>query len=318
MIRIRFFLLVVVAAAVSGNGQQPTGRTYSSSAPVRRLPPAAQYPSPVTFADVTRESSITFKHEASPTSQKYLLETMGGGVALFDFDNDGRMDLYFTNGARLEDPMRENARAEKDDPRYWNRLFHQKKDGAFEDVTARAGIMGRGYSMGVAAGDYDNDGWIDLYVTEYGANILYRNLGDGSFADVTRQAGVEGGGWSASAGWFDADRDGRLDLLVARYLDWNFARGAMHCGEKRAGYRAYCHPDSFPGITSLLFYQQPNGTFKEAGGRARIVDAERKALGVAFADFNDDGWTDIIVANDSVRQALYVNQKNGTFEEIAT
>jgi hypothetical protein len=242
---------------------------------------------------------------------------MGGGVAVIDYDNDGRLDLYFVNGARLEDPMPKGAVPDKRDPRYWNRLFRQKQDGTFEDVTERAGVRGEGYQMGVAVGDYDNDGWADLYVTGYGANILYHNNGDGTFKDVTRRAGVGGGGWSTSAGWHDYDRDGRLDLFVARYMEWDFERGALYCGEARAGYRAYCHPDNFKGAANLLYRQRTDGTFEDVSVKARVADPEGKGLGVAFADFDGDGWTDIFVAHDSVRQSLYHNRGDGTFEDIA-
>ena len=298
--------------------QTRTGRSYSGTDPIKKPPPPApQAPSPVTFTAITALTGITFKHAASPTSQKHLLETMGGGVAMFDYDNDGRMDLYFTNGARLDDPMPKGAMPDKRDPRFWNRLYHQKTDGTFEDVTERAGVKGEGYSMGVAVGDYDNDGWNDLYVTAYGANNLYRNRGDGTFEDVTKRAGVVGGGWSTSAGWLDYDRDGRLDLFVARYMEWDFERGAIYCGEQRPGYRAYCHPDNFKGTTNLLFHQRADGTFEEVSVTAKIADPSGKALGVAFADFDGDGWTDIMVANDSVRQSLYHNRRDGTFEDVA-
>jgi hypothetical protein len=266
------------------------------------------------FADTTAASKINFKYAGSPTSQKYLLEAMGGGVAIFDYDNDGRMDLFFTNGALLKDPMPKGTMPDKSDPRYWNRLYHQKADGSFEDVTERAGMKGEGFSMGVAAGDYDNDGYVDLYVTGYGANHLYHNNGDGTFADLARKLAVAGGGWSTSAGWFDYDRDGRLDLFVARYLDWDFERGAMICGDQ---VRAYCHPANFKGMENILFHQRPDGSFEDVSGKAGVADPSGKALGVAFGDFDNDGWPDIAVANDSVRQSLYHNLGDGRFEDIA-
>ncbi|HEX8888367.1 MAG TPA: CRTAC1 family protein [Pyrinomonadaceae bacterium] len=280
-------------------------------------PPGPQAASPVTFTDISAQTKIDFKQAASPTSQKYLLESMGGGVALFDYDNDGRLDIYFTNGAQLEDPMPKDASPDKRDPKYWNRLYHQKPDGTFEDVTVRAGVRGEGYSMGAAAADYDADGFVDLYVTGYGANILYRNNGDGTFTDVTKKLGVAGGGWSTSAGWFDYDNDGRLDLFVARYADWDFEKGSLYCGDLRPGYRAYCHPDNFKGMSNLLYHQKQDGTFEDVSVTSKIADPNGKGLGVAFADFDNDGWTDIIVANDSVRQQLYRNRGDGTFEDVA-
>jgi enediyne biosynthesis protein E4 len=297
--------------------QQPrTGRSYDTGNPSKPPPPPGpQAPSPVTFTDITPASSITFRHAASPTSQKYLLETMGGGVALFDYDGDGRLDLYFTNGALINDPMAAGAMPDKRDARFWNRLYHQKPNGTFEDVTEHAGVKGTGYSFGVAAADYDGDGFVDLYVTAYGGNTLYRNQGDGTFADVTGKAGVGASGWSTSAGWFDYDRDGRLDLFVARYLDWDFERGTLFCGDPR--YRAYCHPDNFKAMSNLLFHQRADGTFEDVSERAGIAAVPGKGLGVAFADFDSDGFTDVFVANDSVRQTLFRNKGDGTFEDVA-
>jgi enediyne biosynthesis protein E4 len=296
--------------------QPRTGRSYTTGDPNAKLPPPPpQAPAPVTFTDITQQSGITFKHAASPTSRKYLPETMGGGVALFDYDNDGRLDIYFTNGAALADPMSSDARPDKRDPRFWNRLYHQKADGTFEDVTERAGVKGNGYSFGVAAGDFDGDGFVDLYVTAYGGNTLYRNRGDGTFEDVTKRLGVGASGWSTSAGWFDYDNDGRLDLFVARYMDWDFGRGDLFCGQPSV--RAYCHPDNFKPVTNLLFHQKADGTFEDVSAQAKIADAPGKGLGVAFADFDGDGFTDIFVANDSVRETLFHNRGDGTFEDIA-
>ena len=292
------------------------GRSYDSGPSVRRPQSSApQSPSPVTFADITAQTRIAFRHSASGTTQKHLPETMGGGVALLDFDNDGRLDVYFTNGALLKDPMPKDAAPDKRDARFWNRLYRQKADGTFEDVTERAGVRGEGYAMGAAAGDYDGDGWDDLYVTAYGGNILYRNRGDGSFEDATKKAGVGAGGWSTSAGWLDYDRDGRLDLFVLRYMEWDFERGNVYCGDPR--HRAYCHPDNFKGATNILYHQKPDGSFEDVSERAGVADASGKGLGVAFADFNNDGLTDIFVANDSVRQFLYRNKGDGTFEDVA-
>ena len=295
-----------------------TGRSYSTGEPTKAPPaPGPQAQSPVRFSDISSESQINFKHVPSFTSMKYLLEAMGGGVAMFDYDNDGRMDLFFTNGALLKDPMAKTEMPDKRDPKYWNRLYRQKKDGAFEDVTERSGLKGDGYSMGVAAGDYDNDGYADLYVTGYGDNHLYHNNGDGTFADVTKRVGVAGGGWSTSAGWIDYDSDGRLDLFVARYLDWDFESGSVYCGENRPGYRAYCHPDNFRGATNILYHQRPDGSFEDVSAKAGILEPGGKALGLAFADFDNDGLMDIFVANDSVRQSLYHNKGDGRFEDIA-
>jgi enediyne biosynthesis protein E4 len=323
------FLVVLGFFCISNSvtGQQPKatpsptpriGRSYSTAELPGSPPPAGPLgQSPVTFTDITSITRLDFRQAGSPTSVKYLLETMGGGVALFDYDNDGRLDLFFTNGALLKEPMGSKDMPDKTERRFWNRLYHQNADGTFADVTERSGLKGDGYSMGVAAGDYDNDGFVDLYVTGYRGNSLYRNVGDGSFTDVTAKLNVAGGGWSTSAGWFDYNRDGRLDLFVGRYLDWDFEKGSILCGETRPGSRAYCHPDNFKGVTNLLYHQKANGTFEEISDKAGIVDPSGKALGVAFADFDNDGWTDVFVANDSVRQSLYHNKGDGTFEDIA-
>lgn len=246
-----------------------------------------------------------------------MLETMGGGVAIFDFDNDGRMDLFFTNGAALKDSMSKEDVADKSQPKYWNRLYQQRTDGSFADVTERAGLKGSGYSMGVAAADYDNDGYADLFVTGYKADRLYRNNGDGTFTDVTSKLPYDNNGWSTSAGWFDYDHDGRLDLFVVRYMEWDFESGSIFCGGPASSLRAYCHPDNFKGAANLLLHQRADGSFEDVTKSSGVADSAGKGLGVAFADFDNDGWTDVFVANDSVRQSLYRNKGNGTFEDIA-
>lgn len=295
-----------------------TGRSYSSEVTGKQPPPSApQSRSPVSFREISAESNVNFKRVASFTSSKYLLEAMGGGVAMFDYDNDGRMDLFFCNGALLKDSMAKSEMPDKRDAKYWNRLYHQKKDGTFEDVTERLKLQGEGYSTGVASADYDNDGYPDLYVTGYGGNRLYHNNAGSGFIDVTKKMGVAAGGWSASAGWIDYDRDGRLDLLVTRYLDWDFDTGSISCGETRPGLRAYCHPDNFKGVTNILYHQRADGSFQDVSARAGIQDPSGKGLGVAFGDFDNDGLMDIFVANDSVRQTLYHNKGDGTFEDIA-
>jgi hypothetical protein len=311
------FATAIVRAQQPSPTPERTGRSYSTpDLPKTPPPPGPQARSPLTFADITAPSGINFRHVASKTSAKYLLETMGGGVAIVDFDNDGRMDLFFTNGAALKDPMAKDEVADKSQPKYWNRLYQQKTDGTFVDVTERSGLKGSGYSMGVAAADYDNDGYVDLYVTGYKADRLYRNNGDGTFADVTSKLPTDNG-WSTSAGWFDYDRDGRLDLFVVRYMDWDFESGSMFCGGPTSLLRAYCHPDNFKGASNLLFHQRADGSFEDMSKASGIVDSAGKGLGVAFADFDNDGWTDVFVANDSVRQSLYRNKGNGTFEDIA-
>ncbi len=243
---------------------------------------------------------------------------MGGGVALLDYDNDGRLDIFFTNGAKIDDPMPDGKMPDKSDRKFWNRLYHQNADGTFTDVTEKAGLTGMPqnyYGMGVAVGDYDNDGFEDIYVTGYGGNTLYHNNGNGTFTDVTKSAGVAGGGWSASAGFFDYDNDGKLDLFVTRYIDWTFKTN-RYCGERRPGYRSYCHPDNYDGVTNILYHNNGDGTFTDVSAKAGIANPSGKGLGVSFADYDDDGFTDIFVANDSVQCFLYHNNGNGTFTEM--
>jgi hypothetical protein len=265
------------------------------------------------FTDVTSSIGIQFEYLASHTSKKYLIETMGAGVAVFDFDNDGRLDIFVVNGAPLDDPTPLRAIPQKTGPKYWNRLFHQKTNGTFEDVTEKAGLQGAGYGMGVAVGDYDNDGYEDLYVTAYGGNRLYNNNGDGTFTDVTETAGVAGSGWSTSAAWVDLDNDGFLDLVVLRYLQWDFAD--IWCGEHREGYRSYCHPDTFPAITPLVYHNDGKGHFTETSQKIGFTKPA-KGLGVALADYDHDGNIDLYFANDSMVEHLYHNKGNGQFEEI--
>jgi hypothetical protein len=266
------------------------------------------------FVDVTSRLGINFQYRSSHTSRKYLLETMGAGVALFDYDNDGRLDIFLVNGAPLGDPTPKGTIPQKPGPEYWNRLYHQKPDGSFEDVTERAGLQGVGYGMGVAVGDYDNDGFEDLYVTAYGGNRLYHNNGNGTFTDVTLTAGVAGSGWSTAAAWVDLDRDGFLDLVVLRYLDWDF--DDLWCGEHKEGYRAYCHPDHFKPISPLVYHNNKNGTFTEIGEKAGL-SKPAKGLGLAIADYDRDGHIDFFVANDSMMEFLYHNKGDGTFEDVA-
>lgn len=308
--------LILFALSCLATAQTPTGKTYNTDAR-RPTNPAPQFPSPITFADATAGSGVTFKHNASPTSLKFLPETMGAGVALFDFDNDDRLDIYFTNGAEILDPMPTGAIPKKSNPKFWNRLYHQKADGTFEDVTEKAGVQGEGFAFGVAAGDYDHDGFCDLFVTYYGGATLYRNNGNGTFAAVTKKAGINVDGWPTSAGFFDYDKDGRLDLFVARYIVWDFEKGSLYCGDPRPGNRSYCHPDNFQPTTSLLFHQRADGTFEEVSERSAIAKSKGKALGVAFADLDNDGWTDVFVANDNSEQQLFRNKGNGTFENVA-
>ena len=257
---------------------------------------------------------LDFMHQNSPTAQKYLIETMGGGVALLDYNNDGLLDIFLVNGGKLTSPMQPPEDFSRHDPLYWNRLFRQNRDGSFSDVTAAAGVSNAGdgnYGMGVAVGDYDNDGYPDLYVTSYGKNLLYHNNGNGTFTDVTAKAGVAGSGWSVSAGFFDYDNDGKLDLFVTRYMDWD-VKHSKTCGGE---WHTYCPPEEFPAVTNILYHNNGDGTFTDVSQRSGIAAKKGRALGVAFADYDEDGFTDIFVANDGMQQYLFRNNGNGTFTE---
>jgi enediyne biosynthesis protein E4 len=265
--------------------------------------------------EVNLPHGLDFTLQNSPTPQKYLIETMPGGVALLDYNNDGLLDIFLVNGGRITSPMQTPENFDRHDPQYWNRLYRQNKDGSFTDVTEQAGLANAGdgnYGMGVAVGDYDNDGYPDLYVTSYGKNILYHNNGDGTFTDVTAKAGVAAGGWSVSAGFFDYDNDGKLDLFVTRYMEWD-TKHSKDCG---GNYHTYCPPEEFPATTSILYHNNGDGTFTDVSQRSGIASKKGRALGVAFADYDEDGFTDIFVANDGMQQYLYHNNGNGTFAEL--
>jgi hypothetical protein len=267
------------------------------------------------FEDVTERAGIHFRNQASHTPHKYLPETMGGGVALFDYNNDGLLDIFFVNGAALQAPMPPGAHPDKSDSKYWNRLYRNNGDGTFTDVTEKARVQGTGYGMGVAVADFDNDGYQDLYVTNLGKNILYHNNGDGTFTDVTIESGTGASGWSVGAAFVDYDRDGLLDLFVTRYLTWDFSLD-IFCGSTQAGGRAYCHPDQFQPVSSVLFHNEGHGRFRDVSIQSGISKSLGKGLGVAINDYDHDGWPDIAVANDSFPEQLFHNLHNGTFEEV--
>ncbi len=284
--------------------QQATGRPQPS--PAARIP-AAGVPSPgVQFQEVAAKSGITFRHENGASAEKHMFETFGSGVGVIDFDNDGLPDLFFANGADL-------AHAK---PSPGNALYRNLGNWKFEDVTAKAGLKGNGmFATGVTVGDYDNDGFLDIYITGYGSNQLYRNKGDGTFIDVTATAAVGGGGWSSSAAWLDYDHDGFLDLFVGRYVDYDM-RKVPQCGYQKQGYRMYCNPQVFDGTASVLYHNNRDGTFADVSRKAGVANPAGKTLGVAIGDIDGDGWPDIFVANDGVRNFLYRNKGDGTFDDI--
>ncbi len=273
--------------------------------------PAKSAPTiPIRYNDVREAAKITFQQDSTQTEEKYYLETMGTGVGWIDYDQDGLMDLYFVQSAATEiyKPTRPLRSA----------LYRNNGDGTFTDVTEKAGVGGEGhYGQGVAVGDFDNDGYPDLYVTGYGRAILYRNNGNGTFTDVTAKAGVaDEGGWSTSAGWFDYDKDGWLDLVVTNYIEWS-PKNNIWCGEHRPGYRSYCHPGNYKGQHIKLYHNNHDGTFTDVSDASGVGKPEAKGMGVVLADFNNDGWPDIAVANDSWPNFLFINKHNGTFEDVS-
>ncbi|MGC1482726.1 MAG: CRTAC1 family protein [Candidatus Acidiferrum sp.] len=267
-------------------------------------------PIPVRFTDVRKEAGITFLQDSTQTDEKYYLETMGTGVGWIDYNQDGLMDLFFvqsgaTDAYKPAHPLR-------------SALYRNNGDGTFTDVTEKAGVGGAGhYGQGVAVGDYDNDGYPDLYVTGYGRAILYHNNGDGTFTDVTAKAGVaDEGGWSTSAGWFDYDKDGWLDLLVTNYIDWT-PKNNLWCGDRRPGYRSYCNPGNYKGQKTKLYHNNHDGTFTDVSDISGVGKPESKGMGVVLADFNNDGWPDIAIANDTWPNFLFLNKHDGTFQDVS-
>jgi enediyne biosynthesis protein E4 len=265
---------------------------------------------------IARPSGLDFVQQNSPTSKKYVIETMCGGVALFDYNNDGLLDVFFVNGGHLDDSVKSPVQFSRTDPTYWNRLYRQNKDGSFTDVTEKAGLhreSDTNYGMGVATGDYDNDGFTDLYVTNYGRNVLYHNNGDGTFTDVTAKAGVAAGGWSVAAGFFDYDNDGKLDLFVTRYLDYDLAN-AILCTER---FPVYCAPGVFPRTSNILYRNNGDGTFTDVSKKAGLSKLKGTGMGMAFGDYDDDGWPDVFVSDDGMEHRLLHNNHDGTFTDRA-
>jgi len=270
--------------------------------------------STIRFSDVTPRSGLAFTTNSSPTPNKNQPETMVSGVGLIDYDNDGWLDIYFVNGAAIPSLRKESAI-------YKNRLFHNNRDGTFTDVTDKAGVAGDGYDMGVAVGDFDNDGWQDLYVASVTGNHLYRNNGDGTFTDMTEKAGVGGAAWkgrkmwSAAAGWLDYNNDGRLDLFVSNYCVWEVNKDPMCLNGGRI--RAYCHPKFYEPLPSTLYRNNGDGTFTDVSEETGISKRLGKGMGVGFNDYDNDGWLDIFVANDNTPNSLFHNLKGKAFEEMA-
>ena len=273
--------------------------------------PAATPPF-IRFEEVAAKSGLRFELRNGALGQYHQIELTGGGVAALDYNSDGCTDVFFTNGAAIPS-------LRKTGPEFYNRLFRNNCNMTFTDVTAEAGLAGEGYSTAVAIGDFDNDGHPDIFVAGVKRNILYRNLGNGRFADVTTRAAVTGTDatfgnmWAVSAGWLDYDNDGWLDLFVSNYVVWD-AAAEPRCGT--AEKQSYCHPKAYPGLPGQLFHNNHDGTFTDVSQASGIGRHIGKGMGVVFADIDGDGLTDIFVANDSVRNFLFRNRGDGTFQEI--
>jgi hypothetical protein len=273
---------------------------------------ATPQPDPITFQNIAQGAGVSFILQNAASPEKRQIEPMVSGVAIFDYNNDGKPDLYFVNGAR-------QPQLDKPDPSFYNRLFRNNGDGTFTDVTLSAGVRGEGFATGVAAADYNNDGWEDLFIAGVNRNILYRNRGDGTFEDVTARAGLGNPAerrkpWSVSAGWFDYDNDGLLDLFVVTYCAWDPAREHA-CSIGTA--RTYCHPRYYDGLPDSLYHNNGDGTFTDVSVASGIAAHVGKGMGLSFLDFDQDGRLDVFVANDTAPNFLFRNAGGGKFEEVA-
>jgi len=319
--RIYFTCTLVLLAGITGckqnNPETPTTvspsqvHISSTSAPLSspsEQPRAANLrPSgPVQFTDVTAQSGISFKHNSGAFGKKYLPETMGSGVCFLDYDSDGWQDILIVNS--MDWPEHESHKS-------YPALYHNNKDGTFTDVTRQAGLAIEMYGMGCAVGDFDNDGFDDVYITTVGNNHLFRNLGNGKFADVTAKAGVSDPGFSTSAIWVDYDNDGKLDLLVSHYVEWSVEKDQFCTLDGKN--KSYCTPQAYKGQSMTLFHNKGNGVFENVTKHAGLYDPTSKSLGIAMLDYDDDGWMDLFVANDTQPDKLYHNNHNGTFTDMA-
>ena len=312
-LRLAVFIALTVAL-LSGCKSKPAPPPEQSSitqpapsvpSPVKTAQPAAPRPSgPITFTDVTGQAGIHFTHNSGAFGAKYLPETMGSGVCIIDYDSDGWPDIFFVNS--MDWPGHSKAKS-------YPALYHNNRDGTFTDVTRQAGLDIEMYGMGCAVGDFDNDGYDDIYVTALGGSHLFRNLHNGKFADVTAKAGLADSGFPTGAVWFDYDNDGKLDLFVAHYADWS-QKTDQYCSLD-GKHKSYCTPEAYKGQSSRLFHNLGNGKFEDVTKRAGLYDPNGKSLGVALLDYDNDGWLDFFVSNDTQANKLYHNNRNGTFSE---
>jgi enediyne biosynthesis protein E4 len=300
-------LLIGAGAAVGAGGLSykylRTRKGSSGSA----VPQPAGSGFSVQLVDVTSEAGLSFEHNSGAFGKKYLPETLGSGCAFFDYDNDGWLDILLVNG--MDWPGHPRRRSTM-------RLYHNNRNGTFADITRQAGLDLEMYGIGVAVGDYDNDGFSDLYITCYGQNRLFHNNGNGTFSEATKSAGLQGyASLSTSALWFDYDRDGYLDLLVANYVRWS-PETDIYCSLDGKT-KSYCTPEAYPGTTCWLFRNRGDGTFEDVTGKAGLHDETSKSLGLTLIDYDLDGWPDVFIANDTQPNKLYHNNRNGTFSETA-
>jgi hypothetical protein len=295
LIRVRAFTLSFFLASIVAVADLPA----QSRSPLR---PSGS----IQFTDVTEQAGIHFKHNSGAFGKKYLPETMGSGVCFLDYDNDGWQDILFVNS--MDWPEHKNGKS-------FPALYHNNHDGTFTDVTRAAGLAIEMYGMGCAIGDYDNDGYPDIYITAVGSNHLFHNLGNGKFSDVTAKARVSDPGFSTSAVWFDYDNDGKLDLFISHYVDWSAAKD-QYCSLDGKN-KSYCTPQAYKGQSSTLFHNKGNGTFENVTKKAGLYDPTSKSLGIALVDYDNDGWLDLFVANDTEPNKLYRNNHDGTFTDVA-
>lgn len=274
-----------------------------ATSPARSAPPQT-----IIFSDVTNDSGLHFTHERAATQEKFLVEIIGGGCGWFDFDRDGWMDVFLVNSGStpLFQPVEPLQHG----------LFRNNGNGTFTNVTPGSGVAQTGsFSMGMSVGDYNNDGYPDLYVTGFPRSFLFRNNRDGTFTDVTRKVGVSNEGrWGTSSGWFDYNKDGFLDLLVVNYVTYSYEKN-IYCGEPRPDYRTYCHPETYPGSSPRLYRNNGDDSFSDVTEAVGLLNGDGKSLGVVLFDYDNDGWVDVLIANDTERNFLYHNQGDGTFED---
>ena len=322
------YLLCLLAASILAAGckQKPAAEAQPSSATTQSPARASSSPSavqpsveatpqashevvrpsgPIEFVDVTAQTGIRFKHNSGAFGKKYLPETMGSGVCFIDYDNDGWQDIFLVNS--MDWPEHKAGKS-------FPALYHNNHDGTFTDVTREAGLAIETYGQGCAVGDYDNDGFDDLYLTTVGSNHLFHNLGNGKFADVTAKAGVASPGFSASAVWVDYDNDGKLDLFVTHYIEWSVEKD-QYCTLDNKN-KSYCTPQTYKGESSRLYHNKGNGVFEDVTKKAGLLDPTSKALGVALLDYDNDGWMDLFVSNDTEPNKLYHNNHDGTFTDV--